>query len=263
MRLLRKTGYVEGGPERELGEQEVLVARVLHHFMRCAFFNTHELCEVEKIGDGWADNNPRKVGKVTNPTLALINHSCNPNYLRVSHGNTTYGFARRSIAKGQEICDTYCKPYTDGGLGERQKYLEKYNFTCSCPACSQDWPTLHNMEREREGLPLYRYNCPRDQVKERMRRLATAEEGVRKEGRRGEAILPAVVRVVEAAHQLVRIPHHALAFWDIQLHQVADLASWCTLERGDRLFSLEWRIRVFSLVRKVRVSSSWHASPLS
>ena len=33
----------------------------------------------------------------------FANHSCDPNYLRVSHGVTTFGFAARSIPKGQEI----------------------------------------------------------------------------------------------------------------------------------------------------------------
>ena len=219
MRLLRKTGYVEGGPERELGEQEVLVARVLHHFMRCAFYNTHEITEVEKTGDGWSDNNARRVGRVTNPTLALINHSCDPNYLRVSHGSTTYGFAARSIAKGQEILDTYCKPFTAEGLEGRQKYLEKYNFLCGCPACKQNWPSMGGLASELSGLSPSMYRQPRNKVEAQVKRVTRAEDGVRKLGRKGEAV-PAILVLVEELHKLVRLPHHAIAYWENKLHQV-------------------------------------------
>ena len=154
LRMLRVTGYLEE-EEREgaLGEEELLLARLLHHFMRAAYYNTHEISEVEKTGDGWLDNKPRRVGRVTNPTLALINHSCDPNYLRVSHGVTTYGFAARSIPKGQEILDTYCKPYTASPLEARQKYLEKYLFSCLCPACKSNWPVMAGLPSQLTGLP--------------------------------------------------------------------------------------------------------------
>ena len=99
LRLLRATGYItaEDGAGLELSEDELLAGRILHHFLRAAYYNTHEVSEVEKTGDRWSENRCRRVGRVTNPTLALINHSCDPNYHRVSNGNTTFGFATRNI----------------------------------------------------------------------------------------------------------------------------------------------------------------------
>ena len=53
----------------------------------------------------------RRVGRSTNPSLALFNHSCHPNYRRVSHGRVTVGFAVRDIGAGEEITDTYCATF--------------------------------------------------------------------------------------------------------------------------------------------------------
>ncbi len=54
----------------------------------------------------------RRVGRSTNPTLALFNHSCDPNYRRVGFGRRTAGFATRDIRKGEEVVDTYCAVFT-------------------------------------------------------------------------------------------------------------------------------------------------------
>ena len=79
--------------------------------MRVTFYNSHETTEVEKTGPSWSDNSLQKIGRATNPTLALINHGCDPNYDRVSWGRITLGFACKPIAAGEEIVDTYCQPF--------------------------------------------------------------------------------------------------------------------------------------------------------
>ena len=94
----------------ECGDEEMMAGQILHHFMRAAYYNTHEITELETVGDNFEENKVRRIGRVTNPTLALINHSCDPNYRRVSVGRVTYGFACKPIGKGREICDLYCKP---------------------------------------------------------------------------------------------------------------------------------------------------------
>ena len=49
--------------------------------------------------------NVRDIGSVLNPTLARsLNHSCDPNTLRLSFsGHRTAVLARRDIARGEEI----------------------------------------------------------------------------------------------------------------------------------------------------------------
>jgi hypothetical protein len=223
LRLLRATGYTEPGPGLELTEEEVLAGRLLHHFMRAAYYNTHEITEVEKTGDGWVDNRARRVGRVTNPSLALINHSCDPNYSRVSHGVTTYGFACRPIGKGQEILDTYCKPVAAAPREERHKHLEKYNFTCGCPACRGNWPTLAGMHSDFSGLPPAMYRQPANSVEASVKRIPRSEEPVHKAERQGGGVVEVAARLaalVEEVHKLVRGPHHAIAYWESQLHQV-------------------------------------------
>ena len=66
------------------------------------------------------NNKIQRIGRVTNPTLALINHACDPNYRRVSDGRTTYGFACKPIGKGKEISDLYCKPFASANLPVRK-----------------------------------------------------------------------------------------------------------------------------------------------
>ena len=82
LRCLQFKGYISkesGSPE--LSEDELFFARLLHHFMRCAYFNTHETVIAEENDDDSGDKvKVRRIGRATNPTLALINHSCDPNY---------------------------------------------------------------------------------------------------------------------------------------------------------------------------------------
>ena len=105
-----------------------------------------------------------RIGRVTNPSLALINHSCDPNYRRVSHGTTTYGFASKPILRGHEITDIYCKPFSGSSIQERHRSLAKYNFTCECPACVNNWPTMDAMEGGFDRLPPRMYNQPINKV---------------------------------------------------------------------------------------------------
>merc|ERR1712223_199767 len=224
LRLLRSTGYItaEDGAGLELSEDELLAGRILHHFLRAAYYNTHEVSEVEKTGDRWSENRCRRVGRVTNPTLALINHSCDPNYHRVSNGNTTYGFATRNIPKGHEIVDTYCKPVAAESREERQAYLEKYNFACGCLACKQNWPTLGGMDTQFKGLPPSLYKQPANRVDAQAKRIQRAEEAFRKVDKPGagvEEVVGKLVTIVEEVHKLVKGPHHAIAYWENQLHQ--------------------------------------------
>ena len=56
----------------------------------------------------------------------------------------------------------YCKPFSMGSLEERRKYLGKYNFSCECGACRQDWPELNSLSSELDNLPVKQYNQPQN-----------------------------------------------------------------------------------------------------
>ena len=85
LRCLEFKGFIsKGGPAASgLSDEQLFFAKLLHHFMRCAYFNTHETVVAEESDGGGGDSavvKARRIGRATNPTLALINHSCDPNY---------------------------------------------------------------------------------------------------------------------------------------------------------------------------------------
>ena len=59
----------------------------------------------------WTQGQTRPVGVALEPTLVLLNHSCDPNMVRVNRGAATIAFAARNIARGEEITDCYSFPY--------------------------------------------------------------------------------------------------------------------------------------------------------
>ena len=59
--------------------------------MRVTYYNTHEVTTTDEDTDGVGFGSDRlsmrRIGRATNPSLALLNHSCDPNYRRISVGN--------------------------------------------------------------------------------------------------------------------------------------------------------------------------------
>jgi hypothetical protein len=45
----------------------------------------------------------RHIGQAFNPTLAMINHSCDPNSVHFNIGKATISVATRLIKKGEEV----------------------------------------------------------------------------------------------------------------------------------------------------------------
>jgi len=247
VRALVATGYIKGNKTGEFNEEQMYCGQLLHHFMRAAYFNTHEICDIEKTGDKWDQNIIQRIGRVTNPSLALINHSCDPNYRRVSHGRTTYGFASKPILKGQEITDIYCKPFSGSLLEERHRSLAKYNFRCECPACVNNWPTIDAMEGDFDRLPPKMYNQPMNKVEAQVKRVTRAEDQMRKitnnpNSSPGE-VISSLVHLLEEGHKLVKQPHQTLCTWENQLHQAlfhAHAAKVMTISSGCSTVTWPW-----------------------
>ncbi|TRY78056.1 hypothetical protein TCAL_06487 [Tigriopus californicus] len=124
-------------------------ARKLNHFMRIAYFNTHEVTTTDKN-----DNvSPvTRIGRGIYPTLALINHSCFPNYRRICINNVTLGIAIRPIKRGDEIADTYCPTFASVDKEARDLALEKYRFACNCSACSNNWPQFAHLNNNSDAV---------------------------------------------------------------------------------------------------------------
>ena len=89
----------------------------------------------------WTCNKIVKIGVAINPSLALINHSCDPNYARVEKGKNVLAFATRLIRKGEEILDVYSGTFVTSEQEDRAEVHQRYNFECRCQACSLNWST--------------------------------------------------------------------------------------------------------------------------
>lgn len=127
------------------------------------------------------------------------------------------------LGKGKEICDVYCKPFSVGSLEERRKYLVKYNFTCQCGACSQDWPDMNSLSSELDNLPLKQYNQPQNRINNQIKRVQRAEQSYRKLAQRKDASLEEHVTgltgLLDELHKLVKQPHGLIVYWENILHQ--------------------------------------------
>ena len=59
------------------------------------------------------------------PTMANVNHSCDPNFTIVNFlGHHAVAFANRTINKGEELHDTYGAVFYHMDKAERQHYLK-------------------------------------------------------------------------------------------------------------------------------------------
>ena len=225
VRLLLKVGYITEDQEaEEFHEDAMLAGRLLHHFMRAAYYNTHETTQVLVSPEtDFTKNSSVRIGRLTNPSLALLNHSCDPNYRRVSRGTTTYGFACKPISKGAEISDVYCKPFSIGDLEDRHKYLAKYNFECGCGACRENWPVLECLPGGLDALEARSYNQPQSRINSQIQRVNRVMEAHRrlaaKKGVSIDELIPSLITQLEELHKLLKPPHQLLVYWENILHQ--------------------------------------------
>lgn len=157
---------------------------------------------------------------------ALINHSCDPCYRRINFGNKTLAFATKNILEGEEISDTYCQTFAAVSRDTRAKALTKYNFSCACDACRNNWPTLSELPQKLTGLPAVQCKLSVEkEVKVQAKKVATCESIAAKYVRDGadrEAVLKAQMRCCAELEKLVRPPHYKLTlaesrFYDTML----------------------------------------------
>ena len=71
------------------------------------------------------------------PLAAIINHSCQPNAVRVFSGELMIVHACAAIKEGEEIVWSYIPP-TQSFLTRQALLLGKFDFTCQCKRCSAE-----------------------------------------------------------------------------------------------------------------------------
>lgn len=216
-RCLISGGYFGTETNSEFDRPHVNVALWLHRFMRISKFNSHEVTEVSEEGPSLSSPKARRrrIGTCINPNLALINHSCDPNYGRVWCHSGVLAFATRPIKKGQEICDSYSGVFSQSILEERSLVHSRYHFRCQCVACKEDWPLMANLEQRIKGLPVQAYKD-----RSGLKRLLEAykkskDKQVKADDDEG---LEVCVKVVEMAYSVLRPPHAVLYQLEDQIH---------------------------------------------
>jgi hypothetical protein len=75
-----------------------------------------------------------QLGMTFDPTIALLNHSCNPNAAVVFDGNIVMIRSIRNIARGEQITTSYIDN-THKRATRRKQLRDQYFFECKCSGC--------------------------------------------------------------------------------------------------------------------------------
>ncbi|KAL6258691.1 hypothetical protein P5V15_010643 [Pogonomyrmex californicus] len=154
-RLLRTGEYLPenvktaDSADSKLSEEELFIAGLLLHNLQLLQFNTHEISELvrPKGEKTLAKAKSMFIGGGVYPTVAMLNHSCNPGVVRYFIGTTMVVRAIRTIRVGEEISENYGPIFTIMLENERKRKLRvQYWFDCNCEACSGHWPLLDELD---------------------------------------------------------------------------------------------------------------------
>ena len=112
----------------------------LLHYLQSLPCNAHEVSEQVQLHQS---AELREVGAAVYPSASLLNHACDPNVVRVSHGTSCVVRVIRPVAAGDELLDNYGFHWAVQSWSQRQTALKRqYHFDCHCLACTEDW-ALH------------------------------------------------------------------------------------------------------------------------
>ncbi|XP_035734855.1 SET and MYND domain-containing protein 4-like [Vespa mandarinia] len=155
LRLMKTTTYLSDkdktpdSAESNLSKAELLVAELLLHHLQLLQFNSHEISELTRPTKDTTLARAKSIfiGGGVYPTVALLNHSCNPGVVRYFIGTTIVVRAIRTIEKGEEISENYGPIFTAMPENERKRNLRvQYWFDCKCEACTNHWPMLDEID---------------------------------------------------------------------------------------------------------------------
>ncbi|XP_059482634.1 SET and MYND domain-containing protein 4 [Neocloeon triangulifer] len=140
---LSKGGYFgeKSALGAELGADQALVGGALLQALQITQFNSHEVSELVSRNN---DAEPKSlfIGGAVYPTLALLNHSCNPSVMRYhAPGGVVVVRAVRPIQPGEDVSENYGPLWTRESRDvRRQRLRDQYWFDCACEACDAEWP---------------------------------------------------------------------------------------------------------------------------
>ena len=161
LKCLQQTDYFRSiqksleNPEL-LHENELFVGKVLFRLLNVMPTNVHDISDFETpVLDTFVPRcNKVSLGAGLYPCLALVNHSCDPSFMRCNKGNEVICVASRKIHKGEEISENYGLMFTIKNFKERQEILnDHYKFECICKACLENWPLLDSMKSDKINDP--------------------------------------------------------------------------------------------------------------
>ena len=141
-----KPKLVKGKPVMD--DMELFMLRYIYQLINIQAFNSHSVFEMSSMFE-WS-----KVGTSINPSMALVNHSCDSNTIRCSLNKNSILVAGRHIPEGEEITDSYTVHFRSSTLDQRQYHTLKYfMFACECPACAGKWPLEDGIPDELPRIP--------------------------------------------------------------------------------------------------------------
>jgi len=154
LRFLQKSGYFSNTGkirgDRSLGNTETFILRLIHQVICAQAYNSHSVHKITKTFE-W-----ERIGTAINPSLALVNHSCDSNSLRCNVNKSSILVAARHIPEGEEITDTYSVHFRDTTKHQREYHtLKNYMFECECTACKENWPLEDEIPDELFRIPTF------------------------------------------------------------------------------------------------------------
>ena len=140
--------------DRSLHRHELFILRVLHHLVAVAAYNGLPLRNV--VVSHLADIGWERLGLSLHTSLALLNHSCDPNVFVVPGQDQRQLLlvAARHIQPGEELTLAYLPSYLHLELAQRDYQLVKnYNLECMCQACRERWPLRDHLPDALARIP--------------------------------------------------------------------------------------------------------------
>lgn len=154
LHCLQRVDYLKPSNSGKLGRDEIFMAEVLMQLMNAASTNSletlaYDISQCSSVMEGkWTS-----IGGSLEPALVLLNHSCDPNTIRVNLNGQSIVMANRTIAEGEEVFNCYSTSFSEADTGTRQDYLKrKYCFNCDCIACEEEWPITTFMPKNFDDL---------------------------------------------------------------------------------------------------------------
>ena len=103
-----------------------------------AKFNTHQTGRFDSF-DLMTGYSATSIGQVIRPAMAMFNHSCQPNMVRIDNGKFVLAAATTDIKEGEEVTDSYGSTFTEEEWEDRRAKLKQdFWFSCLCLACREE-----------------------------------------------------------------------------------------------------------------------------